>query len=315
MKTISGLQKEILALKTETDSVVLAHSYTSREIIEAGDFTGDSFGLSVFAKNCGAKNIILCGVRFMAETAKILSPNKRVFLSNPLAGCPMAEQFSPDEIRQLKKREPDRAVVAYINTTAELKKLCDVCVTSSSAVKIIDNMEADKILFIPDSNLGDYVKNNVSKQKNIMLIKGGCPVHAAVGMNDFREAKTLHPDALVLVHPECDPDVVAAADYVGSTSGIMDYAKNSRAKEFIIGTEMSIREHLQYECPDKTFHILSKKISCPNMRLTSLADVYGILTALKNGEDSALVPHEIIMSEHDVAASGKCINEMLRLGG
>jgi len=312
MNTINALQQEITALKTELNTAVLAHSYMSREIFEVSDFAGDSFQLSVFAKNCEANNIILCGVRFMAETAKILSPDKRVFLPNPLAGCPMAEQFSPDEIRQLKKREPDRVVVAYINTTAELKKLCDVCVTSSSAVKIIEKLDTDKILFIPDSNLGDYVKKHVGKDKDIMLIKGGCPVHAMVSMNDFREAKRLHPDALVLVHPECDPEIADAADFVGSTSGIMEYAKKSPAKEFIIGTEMSIREHLQYECPDKLFYILSKKISCPNMRLVSLSDVYQALKAVKAGNTDI---YEIKMNEHDMNAARKCIDEMMRLGG
>jgi len=311
MNTINGLQEQITVLKNELDAVILAHTYMSREIIEAADCTGDSYALSVYAKNNSARNVILCGVRFMAETAKILSPEKRVFLSNPLAGCPMAEQFSPDEIRQLKKREPDRAVVAYINTTAELKKLCDVCVTSSSAVKIVGNMEADKILFIPDSNLGDYVKKQV-ENKDIMLIKGGCPVHAMVGTDDLRKAKSLHPDALILVHPECDPAIVAAADYVGSTTGIIDYAKKSHANEFIIGTEMSVREHLQYECPDKAFYVLSKKISCPNMRLTSLADVYNVLAAIKS--DSA-DEYEIAMDEYDIAAARKCLDEMLRLGG
>jgi len=311
MTTINSLQSEIYALKEELDAAILAHSYMSREIIESADFAGDSYQLSVYAKNCEAKHIILCGVRFMAETAKILSPEKRVFLANPIAGCPMAEQFSPDEIKQLKKREPERAVVAYINTTAELKKLCDVCVTSSSAVKIIKNMDAEKILFIPDSNLGDFVKKRLP-DKDIMLIKGGCPVHAMVGVNDLREAKSLHPNALVLVHPECDPAVVEAADYVGSTSGIMEYAKSSPSKEFIIGTEMSIREHLQYECPDKLFNILSKKISCPNMRLVSLRDVYQVLTAVKS--NSADI-YEIKMNEHDINAARKCIDEMIRLGG
>jgi len=311
MKTISDLQKEIAELKAEFGAVILSHTYMSREIFEASDYTGDSFQLSVFAKKCSAKHIILCGVRFMAETAKILSPDKRVYLANPLSGCPMAEQFSPDEIRQLKKREPDRLVVAYINTTAELKKLCDVCVTSSSAVSIIDRLEAEKILFIPDSNLGDYVKKHVKPGKDIMLIKGGCPVHGMVGTGDFNEAKSLHPNALTLVHPECDPAIAAAADYVGSTYGIMEFAKKSSAKEFIIGTEMSVREHLQYECPDKTFYVLSKKISCPNMRMVSLGDVYQVLSAVKTDGAAA---YEIKLSESDIAAARKCIDEMLRLG-
>ncbi|MDR0223040.1 MAG: quinolinate synthase NadA [Oscillospiraceae bacterium] len=308
--TIKELQNKITELKNAVNAVILAHSYQSREIVEIADYTGDSFQLSVWARDAGADNIILCGVRFMAETAKILNPEKRVYLPNPLAGCPMAEQFSPDEIRQLKKREPDRAVVAYINTTAELKKLCDVCVTSSSAVRIIERMEAEKILFIPDANLGDYVKKRVSN-KDIMLIRGGCPVHAAATLEDLREAKALRPDALALVHPECDPAVVEAADYVGSTSGIAEFAKNSPNREFIIGTEISVREHLQYDCPEKSFYILSKKISCPNMRLTTLADVLGALNAVKDGGGG----FETKMDKHDILAARKCIDEMLRLNG
>ncbi|MCL2634466.1 MAG: quinolinate synthase NadA [Oscillospiraceae bacterium] len=309
MKTINDLQMEITALKTQLNAVILAHSYMSREIIEIADFTGDSYQLSVDVQSADALNIIVCGVRFMAETAKLLSPQKRVFLPNPNAGCPMAEQFSPDEIRQLKKKEPERAVVAYINTTAELKKLCDVCVTSSTAVKIVEKMDAQKILFIPDSNLGDYVKKRVNK--DVMLLRGGCPVHNIVTLDDLRAIKSSHPLALVLVHPECDPSIVEAADYVGSTTGIMEFAKNSSASEFIIGTELTIREHLQYECPDKTFHALSKKISCPDMRMTSLNDVLCVLNAIRDNTTG----YEIVMDEYDIIAARKCIDEMIRLGG
>lgn len=306
---IKDIQTEIIKLKKETNTAILAHSYQGREIIEIADFTGDSYKLSVDAKGVDADNILFCGVHFMAETAKMLSPDKRVFLANSLAGCPMAEQMEAEFIQHIKEQEPDRAVVAYINTTASLKAVCDVCVTSSSALKIVRAMDAEKILFIPDCNLGDYVKRNVP-EKDIKLLQGGCPVHASVTVSDLENAKKLHPNALVLVHPECIPAVTQQADYAGSTSGIMNYAKKSDAKEFIIGTEVSIVEHLQYECPEKKFYPLSKKIVCPNMKLTTLMDVYNSLKGINNGE-----AFEIHMTDEQINSSRRCIDEMIRLGG
>ena len=306
---IKDIQTEIIKLKKETNTAILAHSYQGREIIEIADFTGDSYKLSVDAKGVDADNILFCGVHFMAETAKMLSPDKRVFLANSLAGCPMAEQMEAEFIQRIKEQEPDRAVVAYINTTASLKAVCDVCVTSSSALKIVRAMDAEKILFIPDCNLGDYVKRNVP-EKDIKLLQGGCPVHASVTVSDLENAKKLHPNALVLVHPECIPAVTQQADYAGSTSGIMNYAKKSDAKEFIIGTEISIVEHLQYECPEKKFYPLSKKIVCPNMKLTALMDVYNSLKGINNGE-----AFEIHMTDEQINSSRRCIDEMIRLGG
>ena len=305
---VKDIQEKILKLKKEKDVYILAHSYQGMEITEIADTVGDSFKLSVDAQNASAKNLLMCGVHFMAETAKMLSPDKRVFLANRLAGCPMAEQMVPETIKAMKEQEPDRKVVAYINTTADLKAVCDVCVTSSSAVKIVKNMDAEKILFIPDCNLGTYVKEQVP-EKDIKLLKGGCPVHAAVTVQDLEEAKALHPNALVLVHPECIPEVSARADYVGSTSGIIDFAKASDAKEFIIGTEISIAEFLQYECPEKEFYILSKKIVCQNMKLTTLMDVYKTLLGIDNGD-----AFEIKMTDEEIKAARVCIDEMIRLG-
>lgn len=305
---ISDVQKQILKLKEEKDICILAHSYQAREIIEIADYTGDSFQLSVDAKSVKNKNIVFCGVHFMAETAKMLSPDKRVFLANSEATCPMAEQMEPEMIQAIKDQDPERKVVAYINTTAKLKAVSDVCVTSSSAVKIVDAMEADKILFIPDCNLGSFVQKALPN-KDIKLLQGGCPVHACVTAEDLRQAKELYPNALVLVHPECVPEVVEQADYVGSTTGIMQFAKNSDAKEFIIGTEMSIAEHLQYDYPDKKFYILSKKILCPNMKITTLMDVYNTCLGIDNGSS-----FEIHMTDEEIEKSRVCIDEMLRLG-
>lgn len=306
--TVYELQQKILKLKKEKDVAVLAHSYVAKEITEIADVVGDSFALSRKATEIDSKNIILCGVHFMAETAKMLNPEKRVFLANELAGCPMAEQFLPEEIEYFKKQEPERAVVAYINTTAALKAVCDVCVTSSSAVNIVKKMEADKILFIPDCNLGAYVQKEVP-EKDIKLLRGGCPIHAAITEREAIEAKEKHPNALLLVHPECVPDVVKHADYIGSTAGIMDFAKKSNNKEFIIGTEISIAELLQYDCPDKKFYCLSKNLQCRNMKITTLVDVYNTIMGMDNGD-----AFEIKMTDEEIKAARKPIDEMLRLG-
>lgn len=305
--TIREMQQRILQLKKEKDFCVLAHSYVKREILEIADIVGDSFKLSRDVCSAPQKNILFCGVHFMAETAKMLNMEKKVYLSNGLAGCPMAEQMEPEMLKYMREKEPDRTVVAYINTTAALKAYCDVCVTSSSAVEIVKKIDSDKILFIPDCNLGAYVKAQIP-EKDIKLIQGGCPVHASVTAEEAREAKERHPEALLLVHPECVPAVVEQADYVGSTSGIIDFAKKSDKKQFIIGTELEIAETLQYECPEKEFFILSKKLICPNMKITTLADVYNTLeNPDKNG-------FEINMTEEEAEKSRRCIDEMLRLG-
>ena len=216
----------------------------------------------------------MCGVRFMAETCKILSPDKKVWLPNPAAGCPMAEQLDLEGLRTLKAEYPDYTVVAYINTTSELKTECDVCVTSSSAVEICSHLENDKILFSP---------------------------------KDVEKARADHPDALLLVHPECRQEVVEKADYVGSTTGIMDFAKKSDKEEFIIGTENSIVEHLQFACPDKKFYPLAVPLTCMNMKITTLMDVYNCLKG-RGGE-------EIHLPQNVLEGAGRCINRMVELGG
>jgi quinolinate synthase len=303
--TIQELQESIRRLKRERDVCVLAHSYQAREIIEVADFSGDSFALSVAATKASARTVVLCGVRFMAETAKLLSPEKTVILANREAGCPMAEQMEPELIAAVKRQYPDYTVVAYVNTTAKLKCLCDVCVTSSSAVDIVRKVENPNILFIPDCNLGDYVAKQ-APEKNIKLLQGGCPIHACVHLDDVRNARRRRPAALLLAHPECVPEVVAQADFVGSTAAIMDYARQSPAREFLIGTELSIAEHLQYLCPDKRFYPLSRKLLCPNMKLTTLMDLYLALTG-EGGE-------EMVMDEELIRQASRCIKEMMRLG-
>ena len=305
--TIHEMQNEIQRLKKENDVCILAHSYQGEEICEVADFVGDSFGLSVKASKTPQKNVLMCGVRFMAETVKILSPDKKVVLVRSEAGCPMAEQMDKAEIEAVKQMYPGYAVVAYINTTSELKTVCDVCVTSSSAVKIVKALPNDKILFIPDCNLGDFVARSVP-EKEIKLLQGGCPTHARVSREEAEKAKALHPKAKLLVHPECKPAVVAQADFVGSTTAIIDYVREHKdtENEFIIGTELSIAEHLSYEFPDKSFYPLSKDLVCHNMKITTLPDVYRALKGLA-GE-------EITLPENTLRAARAFIDRMIELG-
>lgn len=241
----------------------------------------------------------------MAESVKLLSPEKTVILANPEAGCPMAEQISPERVVQYRQDHPGQPVVAYINTTAALKAVCDVCVTSSTAVKIVSRLPEKELLFIPDCNLGDYVQRQLP-DKQIHLWLGGCHVHVAVTEKDMFNARRQHPAAQILVHPECVPEVVALADFVGSTAAIMDFAIQSDRREFVIGTEMSIAETLSYRCPDKQFHVLSKKLICPNMKITSLVDVYQAVAG-SGGEAIELEP--------DIMARARgCIDRMIELG-
>ena len=302
---IKEMQDEIMRIKKEKDICILAHAYQSHDIWEVADYVGDSFGLAQRAAEAPQKTMIMCGVRFMAETVKLLSPEKTVYLPEPDAGCPMADQIDYDLLAALREKNPGYTVVAYVNTTTEVKTLSDVCVTSSSAVKIVKNMPEKDILFIPDCNLGSWVKKQVP-EKNIKLVSGGCPTHVRVTVKDVEKAKAAHPNALLLVHPECLPEVSELADYRGSTTGIMDYAKKSDAKEFIIGTENSIVQHLQFACPDKQFYPLSRDCVCHNMKLTTLGDVYQCVKGT-GGE-------EIKLDEEVRIKAKRCIDTMLELG-
>ena len=301
---IHEIQAEIRRLKREKSICILAHAYQSHDIWEVADYVGDSFGLSQKAAESDADTVLMCGVRFMAETVKILSPQKRVILANGEAGCPMAEQISVDLLRSLKEKYPDHTVVSYINTTTQLKTLTDVCVTSSSAVKIVKNVQNDKILFIPDCNLGNWVQKQIP-DKQFQFVPGGCPTHLLITPKNVEQARQKHPNALVLVHPECAEKVVELADYVGSTTQIMDFAKQSQATEFIIGTENSIVQHLQIDCPEKRFYALSKNCVCHNMKMTTLGDVYECVRGI-GGE-------EITLDADTLRNARRSIDEMLRL--
>lgn len=304
MYNTKDLQEAILKLKKEKDVCILAHAYQTQDILEVADFIGDSFGLSQQAQSVPQQNLLMCGVRFMAETAKILSPDKKVILSHPDAGCPMAEQLTVDELKEIKAQYPNAAVVAYINTTSALKTECDVCVTSASALNIVKNLPNEEILFIPDCNLGSWIEAQVP-EKTFHFIKGGCPVHMRITPDDVIKARAAHPGAPLLVHPECKKEVTALADYAGSTTGIMKYAANSDAKEFIIGTDNSIVQHLQFEHPDKKFYALSRDCVCHDMKLTTLMDVYNCLLG-EAGE-------EIVLEDETRIKAKKCIDAMLEM--
>lgn len=303
--TIRELQDEIVRLKKEKNICILAHTYQGQDIWEVADYVGDSFGLSQQAAKLQAETVIMCGVRFMAETVKMLSPQKTVLLANANAGCPMADQIDAELVLQMKETMPEHTVVAYINTTAETKTVCDVCVTSSSAVKIVRAIPNDKILFIPDCNLGNWIAKQVPEKK-IELVRGGCPTHLRMAKRDVERVREQHPNAPILMHPECHPSLVALADFVGSTAEIMSCAENGTHSEYIIATENSITEHLQFKCPNKNFYPLSKDCVCHNMSATTLMDVYRAVKGI-GGE-------EIVMNNELIALSRKCIDEMMRLG-
>ena len=279
--TIAEIQQEIMRMKKEQDICILAHAYQGQEILEVADYMGDSYGLSVQASKSDCKGVIMCGVRFMAETCKVLSPDKKVWLANPSAGCPMAEQLDLEGLRELKAKYPDYAVVAYINTTSELKTECDVCVTSSSAVQICSRLDNDKILFIPDPNLGRYVAEQMP-EKTFAFCKGGCPRHIVVSAKDVEKARKAHPNALLLVHPECRPEIVAEADEALSTGGILRFVRESADRQFIIGTETGILHRLAKENPEKEFFPLKPEMLCPNMKKITLQEVADALAEMRN---------------------------------
>ena len=303
--TTREMQDEILRLKKEQGVCILAHAYQDEDIWEVADYVGDSFGLSRQAAKAPEQTVLMCGVRFMAETVKILAPEKRVFLSHKDALCPMADQMDEEMLAQLKKSDPDLAVAAYINTTAAVKTLCDVCVTSSSAVKILKNYPADHFLFLPDCNLGDYIQKQIPEKK-FELFHGGCPTHLRLTENDVAKARAEHPEALILMHPEAHPRVAALADFLGSTTEILDFAEKSDRTEFVIATENSIVEHLKFRCPEKKIYPLSRDCVCHNMRLTTLPDVYRLL-ATGEGE-------EILLSAETIEKARRPIDAMLRYG-
>jgi quinolinate synthase len=278
----------IQQLKKERNALVLAHLYQRGEIQDMADFVGDSFDLSRRASQTQADVIVFCGVYFMAESAKILNPEKTVLLPVLEAGCPMADMVTAEDVLRLKERYPQAAVACYVNSSAEVKAASDICCTSSNAVRIVRSLPQKQVIFVPDRNLGSFVALNVP-EKEIILFQGFCPTHERVTMEDVQKAREARPDALVLVHPECPPAVVAAADFAGSTAQILEYAGKSDCMEFIIGTEEGLLHRLNKLNPEKRFWLLSPRLFCPNMKKTSLDDV---LYSLENNVYSIALDEE-----------------------
>ncbi len=281
--------EEILRLKKEKNAVILAHSYQNIEIDEVADFVGDSLYLSQMAAKTSADIIVFAGVYFMAETAKILSPTKKVLLPRLESGCLMADMVNLEQLREFKSKHPNIPTVCYINSTAEVKSECDICCTSSNAVKIVESLGAREVLFAPDTYLGKWVESQLSGIK-VITYPGYCPTHLRIKPEDIINQKKKHPQALVLAHPECHQEVIKLADYVGSTTGIMNFAEKSDNKQFIIATELGVIERLERDFKDKEFILVSPNAVCPNMKWNHLED---ILNALKYEQYEINVDPEI----------------------
>lgn len=268
--------EQIQALKKEKNAVILAHYYVPDEVQEIADYIGDSFYLSKVAATTDADVLVLCGVSFMGESARILNPEKTVLLPDMEADCPMAHMADREKIQELKKQYEDLAVVCYINSTAELKTCADVCVTSANALEIVRALPNRHIFFIPDENLGRYVASKIP-DKHFIFNDGHCPVHARLSREAVERAKKEHPGAEVLVHPECVPEVLALADYIGSTSGIIRYAGGSSCKSFIICTEEGVLCELKKRNPDRQFYMVTDDFRCPDMKKVTLDKVLKVL--------------------------------------
>lgn len=297
------IKNEIQKLKKEKDAVILAHYYVDGEVQEIADYVGDSYYLAEIATKVPESTIVFCGVSFMGESAKILNPKKRVVMADGHADCPMAHMVDVDKIREVRKECPDVSVVCYVNSTAEIKAESDVCVTSSNALKIVKNLPNKDIFFIPDENLGRFVASQLP-EKHFIFNDGFCHVHKSIHSEDVKKAKELHPDALVLAHPECTSDTLALADFIGSTSQIIDYATASDSKKFLICTEMGVFYELMQKNPDKKFFSVGHRQFCPNMKKVSLDKVLEKLEDLKD---------EVILPEEMCEQAKKPLDEMLRL--
>jgi quinolinate synthase len=284
----SSIHEEILRLKEDRHAIILAHNYQPDAVQDIADLTGDSLELSRAAATMDGDIIVFCGVDFMAETAAIISPDKTVLLPARDACCPMADMITADELKFVKSRHPDAAVVCYVNTTAEVKAESDICCTSSNAVKVVNSVTENQVIFVPDRNLGQYVQRFCKKE--ILQWEGFCIVHDQITPAQVASAQQAHPGAVLLVHPECRPEVIDLADHVASTSGIIRYVCNSLEKEFIIGTEVGILHRLKKECPEKRGYPLSPAAICRNMKKTDLTKVRDALQTLR---PRITVPDEI----------------------
>lgn len=295
--------EKINALKNEKNAVILAHCYQPVEIDLVADYVGDSLKLSQVAAETDADIIVFAGVFFMAQTAKLLSPNKKVLLPQIHAGCRMADMISYKQLKEFKAMHPDIPTVCYVNSTAEVKSECDMCCTSSNAVNIVKSMNEEKILFVPDTYLGKWVEKQLGNVE-VITYPGFCPTHLQIRPKDIEEARKAHPNALVLAHPECHMSVSDMADYVGSTTGIMKFAKESDNKSFIIATEQGVVDRLKRDLSDKEIIPVKDNVVCPNMKMTSLEDILEVLETEKN---------EINVDADIAEKAVKCIDRMLEV--
>ena len=296
------LMQKIIELKKQKNAVILAHYYAPDEVQIAADFVGDSFYLAKVAKETPADIIVFCGVEFMGESAKILNPEKKVLMPDLSADCPMAHMVTKEKIARLRKEYDDLSVVCYINSTAELKCMSDVCVTSSNALKIVNALNSKNIFFIPDGNLGRFVKETV-KDKNVILNDGYCPVHTQIDVNEVKRLKEKYTDALVLSHPECREDVLFISDYIGSTAEIISYSEKADSNEFIICTEQGVEYELRKRSPHKKFYFTENCI-CKDMKLNTLEKLINCLEKEEN---------EVSISENVIKESLKPLEKMLEL--
>lgn len=295
--------EKIQALKEQKNAVIMAHYYVEDEVQEIADYIGDSYYLSDMATKIDADIIVLCGVKFMGESAKVLNPDKKVLLPAYDADCPMAHMATVDKIHEVRNQYDDIAVVCYVNSTAELKAESDVCVTSANALKIVKALPNKNIFFIPDQNLAHYIADQLP-EKNFIFNDGFCHVHHTITVEQIKAAKKARPNALVLVHPECKPEVTALADYIGSTSGIINFATNSEAKEFIVSTEMGVMYELKKKNPEKKFYTAGNMQICPNMKKINLDNILHVLET----EES-----EVHMEQNLIDAAHKPMLRMLEL--
>lgn len=285
----AAMQQELRALARERDAVVLAHNYQRAEVQDAADFVGDSLGLSRQAAASAARVILFCGVDFMAETAAILAPDRKVVFPEPRAHCPMAAMVDPTGLAALKAQHPDAVVVSYVNTSAAVKALSDICCTSANATQVVASIPADReIIFTPDCNLGTWVAQQTGRQ--MILWQGYCPTHDLITPDDILSAKALHPKAKVVVHPECRPDITALADAVESTSGMIRFCREDNAEEYIIGTEMGMIHRLSLDAPGKRYYLATEATVCPTMKMTTLRKA---IDALRAEEPVVTVPEDI----------------------
>jgi len=282
------LAERIARLKQQRRAVILAHNYQLGEVQDIADFVGDSLELSRRATQVEADVIIFCGVMFMAETAKLLNPQRTVLIPDPLAGCPMCDMAPVEAVRKRKAELPGVPVVAYVNTTAAVKAEADICCTSANAVKIVNGLPDKRLLFLPDRNLGHWVQRHTDKE--IILWDGYCPTHQRITARDVKRLKAEHPNAVVIVHPECTPDVIDLADEVLSTGQMLRWARESHAKEVIVGTEIGLIHRLRQENPEKTFYPISELTTCPNMKRITLEKV---VWALEDMQYEVTVPADV----------------------